>query len=139
MGVAARVVITTVIAGTLGAFAPALPVQAHPDVIGDKHVCHAHWGKSKAQVKKQIKCLARKWHVSVKKALRVADCESDFRPGLRWRGYLGTYQHASRYWRARARTYLPRHPNASALDNRWNVMVTMKMVHFGSWRPWSCA
>lgn len=139
MSLILRTFVLVVTASGLVSLQPASPSMAHPDVKGDSLVCHEHWNKGKGEVKRQIKCLARRWDVSVEKAMAVADCESDFRPRLRWRGYLGTYQHSGALWRDRVRTYLRRHPNASALNNRWNTMVTMKMVHYRGWGPWSCA
>ena len=57
-------------------------------------------------------------------------------------GAAGVYQHLPRYWPARARAYLRPEwfPNARGpigpFRARANVIVTMRMVHGGSWSPW---
>lgn len=79
-------------------------------------------------------------------ALYVADRESSYYP---WAhnpsGCEGIYQHMSRYWAERARTYLwrgwfaPWSWPVSVYDPRASVIVTARMVAAGGWGPWVTA
>jgi hypothetical protein len=102
-------------------------------------VCDYRWRASTFQIKKTIRCAARRWHVpgGPRKALSVASCESRFDPAAYGSGNAGVFQQALRYWPGRARAYgLPR---ASAYNGRANVIVSIRMAHAVGWGPWSCA
>jgi len=103
-------------------------------------VCDYDWQKSTYQLKRLIRCAARRWDVSGggRKALSVARCESGFDPdAYNPGGYAGVYQQATRYWPTRARTYGFR--DYSVYNGRANVIVSVRMAHRGGWGPWSCA
>jgi hypothetical protein len=105
-----------------------------------RRICDVEWRRSTYQLKRLIRCAARRWRVAggPDKAVRVARCESRFNaraynPG----GYAGVYQQATRYWRRRARTYGFR--DSSVYNGRANVMVSVRMAHRAGWDAWSCA
>ena len=102
-------------------------------------ICDYDWRRSTFQLKRLIRCAARRWPVNggPDKAVRVARCESRFdtdayNPG----GYAGVYQQATRYWPSRARTYGFR--DYSVYNGRANVVVSVRMAHHGGWDAWSC-
>lgn len=105
-----------------------------------RRVCAYDWRRSTFQLKKMIRCAARRWPVSggPDKAVSVARCESRFdtdayNPG----GYAGVYQQATRYWPGRSDTFGFR--DYSVYNGRANIMVSVRMAHRGGWSPWSCA
>ena len=95
-----------------------------------------------AQVRRVIACAVARWPVpgGVRKAVAVAECESSLRPHAEFKGHLGIYQHAERYWAARWLRWgrpwgLPRNP----YNAHTNILVSIQMVHEGGWAAWSCA
>jgi hypothetical protein len=102
-------------------------------------VCDYKWRDSTYQVKRLIRCAARRWKVSggPQKALDVARCESHFNPTAYSNGNAGVFQQRVRYWKARARTY--GFAGASVYNGRANVIVSVRMAHAGGWGAWSCA
>lgn len=101
-----------------------------------KRICDIDWRKGRWHVKKLIKCSARHWGVNPRKALWVADRESDFRPKAFNRSSCakGIFQHLCRYWDGRAYAY--GFKDRSAFNGRANIIVTMKMVRRYGWSPW---
>lgn len=88
-----------------------------------------------------IRCVARKYHVSAKKAVDVARCESS----LNWTSTNGThdglFQHARKYWRSRWRKYAkPLGLPYSPYNPLVNATVTLRMVSDKDigWSPWAC-
>jgi hypothetical protein len=105
-----------------------------------RRVCDYDWKRSTYQLKRLIRCAARRWDVSggPDKAVSVARCESRFDPdAYNPGGYAGVYQQATRYWPSRASTYGFR--DYSVYNGRANIMVSVRMAHRGGWGPWSCA
>jgi hypothetical protein len=103
-------------------------------------ICDIDWKRSTYQLKRLIRCAARRWDVTggPDKAVAVARCESRFDPdAYNPGGYAGVYQQATRYWPSRATTYGFR--DYSVYNGRANVMVSVRMAHRGGWGPWSCA
>ena len=103
-------------------------------------ICDYDWKRSTYQLKRLIRCAARRWDVAggPHKALSVARCESRFDPrAYNPGGYAGVYQQAKRYWPPRATTYGFR--DHSVYNGRANVIVSVRMAHRGGWGPWSCA
>jgi hypothetical protein len=102
-------------------------------------VCDYDWQRSTYQLKRLIRCAARRWDVAggPDKAVRVARCESRFDPeAYNPGGYAGVYQQATRYWPPRARTYGFR--DYSVYNGRANIIVSVRMAHRGGWGPWAC-
>jgi hypothetical protein len=105
-----------------------------------RRICDYDWKRSTYQLKRLIRCAARRWEVNggPDKAVSVARCESRFDPdAYNPGGYAGVYQQATRYWPSRATTYGFR--DYSVYNGRANVMVSVRMAHRGGWGPWSCA
>jgi hypothetical protein len=103
-------------------------------------VCDHPWRDGKRQVKRLIRCAARRWRVAggPSKALSVAACESGFNPkAYNPAGYAGVFQQATKYWRGRARDY--GFPRWSAFNGRANVIVSIRMAHEKGWGAWGCA
>jgi hypothetical protein len=103
-------------------------------------VCDVPWQNGPLQVRHLIRCSARRWHVSggPDKAVRVARCESKFRPkAYNPAGYAGIFQQATRYWRHRATSF--GFHRWSVYNGRANVMVSIRMAHRWGWGGWSCA
>jgi hypothetical protein len=103
-------------------------------------ICDYDWRRSTYQLKRLIRCAARRWEVrgGPHKAVRVARCESRFDPrAYNPGGYAGVYQQSTRYWPSRATTYGFR--DYSVYNGRANVVVSVRMAHRGGWEPWSCA
>jgi hypothetical protein len=102
-------------------------------------VCDYRWRDGARQVKKTIRCAARRWDVpgGPRKALSVARCESGFDPHAYGSGNAGVFQQALPYWPGRATQYGL--PGRSAYNGRANVIVSIRMAHAGGWGPWSCA
>jgi hypothetical protein len=98
--------------------------------------CPQHWWRGPWHVKQLIKCASSRSDVSRETALRVARCESGFRPALYSTGNAGVFQHATRYWSDRAAAY--GFGGWSVYNTRANVFVTVRMVRAGGWSPWSC-
>ena len=105
-----------------------------------RRICDIDWKRSTFQLKRLIRCAARRWDVAggPDKAVRVARCESHldphaYNPG----GYAGVYQQATRYWPTRATTY--GFHDYSVYNGRANIMVSIRMAHRGGWTPWACA
>jgi hypothetical protein len=102
-------------------------------------VCDIDWRRSTFQLKRLIRCAARRWDVAggPDKAVRVARCESRFDPkAYNPRGYAGVFQQATRYWPPRATDYGFR--DYSVYNGRANIMVSVRMAHRGGWGPWAC-
>ena len=105
-----------------------------------RRVCDYDWKRSTYQLKRLIRCAARRWEVAggPDKAVSVARCESRFDPrAYNSNGYAGVYQQATRYWRTRASAYGFR--DYSVFNGRANVVVSVRMAHRGGWGPWACA
>jgi hypothetical protein len=105
-----------------------------------RRICDIDWKRSAYQLKRLIRCAARRWDVTggPDKAVSVARCESRFNPhAYNPGGYAGVYQQATRYWPTRATAYGFR--DYSVYNGRANVMVSVRMAHRGGWGPWSCA
>jgi hypothetical protein len=103
-------------------------------------VCDIAWQDGPKQVRRLIRCSARRWHVrgGPPQAVRVARCESRFRPkAYNPAGYAGVFQQSTHYWRRRARTY--GFPRWSVYNGRANVIVSIRMAHRYGWGGWSCA
>jgi hypothetical protein len=116
--------------------ASAAPHRAEAYTYTPKRICDVDWREGRWHVKKLIRCAANHWGVGVRKALYVADRESDFRPKAFNRSSCakGVFQHLCRYWDGRAYAYGFR--DKSAFNARANVIVTMKMVRRYGWSPW---
>jgi hypothetical protein len=102
--------------------------------------CRHDWRHGRREIKRLIRCSARRWHVpgGAHKAIVVVRRESRFHPrAYNPAGYKGLFQQSVRYWRARARRY--GFPGWSAYNGRANVIVSIRMVHRGGWGPWSTA
>ena len=105
-----------------------------------RRVCDYDWKRSTYQLKRLIRCAARRWEVAggPDKAVSVARCESRFDPrAYNSNGYAGVYQQATRYWRTRSSTYGFR--DYSVFNGRANIVVSVRMAHRGGWGPWACA
>jgi hypothetical protein len=103
-------------------------------------VCQYDWQRSAYQLRRLIRCAARRWNVpgGPDKAVAVARCESRFDPeAYNSGGYAGVYQQATKYWPTRARVYGFR--DYSVYNGRANVIVSVRMAHRGGWDPWACA
>ena len=116
--------------------APAAALAGHrvPD-----RVCDIPWTQGKRQVKKLIRCAARRWEVpgGPRKALSVARCESGFNPAAYGGGNAGVYQQRIVYWPGRAKRWGFR--GWRVYNGRANAIVSIRMAHAGGWGPWSCA
>jgi hypothetical protein len=104
-----------------------------------RRICDIEWRRSTFQLKRLIRCAARRWNVSggPHKAIRVARCESRldpraYNPG----GYAGVFQQATRYWPDRATVY--GFHDYSVFNGRANIMVSIRMAHRSGWGPWAC-
>jgi hypothetical protein len=116
----------------------ATPAEATTTVR--RSVCSYEWKRSTYQLKRLIRCAARRWPVSggPHKALSVARCESRFDPrAYNSGGYAGVFQQSTRYWPSRATDYGFR--DSSVYNGRANIIVSVRMAHRGGWGPWSCA
>jgi soluble lytic murein transglycosylase-like protein len=105
-----------------------------------RSICDIDWKRSRFQLKRLIRCAARRWDVNggPDKAVAVARCESRFNPrAYNPGGYAGVYQQATRYWPTRATTY--GFHDYSVYNGRANIMVSVRMAHRGGWGPWACA
>jgi hypothetical protein len=105
-----------------------------------RRVCDYEWKRSTYQLKRLIRCAARRWSVNggPDKAVSVARCESRFNPNAyNPGGYAGVFQQATRYWRSRATTYGFR--DSSVYNGRANIVVSVRMAHRTGWGAWSCA
>jgi hypothetical protein len=108
--------------------------------------CDFHWHTAYYEngstwgVRRIIRCAARRWDVSVTTALRVARCESGFRPDAYGNGNAGVFQHRLAYWSGRAERYLRDrwHLSHNVYNARGNVIVSIRMARAGGWSPWSC-
>jgi len=113
---------------------------AEPTHRVSRRICDYDWQRSSYQLRRLIRCAARRWNVhgGPDKAVSVARCESRFNPdAYNGGGYAGVFQQATRYWPSRATTYGFR--DYSVYNGRANVMVSIRMAHRGGWGPWSCA
>ncbi len=131
-----RALVAALAASTLLAL-PAAQAQAH-DRVKD-WVCDYRWRDSTYQLKRLIRCAARRWAVpgGPAKALAVARCESHLDPGAYGNGNAGVFQQRVVYWPGRARTW--GFPGVSAFNGRANVIVSVRMAHASGWGAWSCA
>jgi hypothetical protein len=134
--VAAALLLTLVLAA-----APSLmTADARPRTTVSRRLCAFDWRRSEYQLKKMIRCAARRWPVAggPRKALSVARCESRFNHrAYNPSGYAGVYQQATHYWPGRSDAY--GFHDYSVFNGRANVMVSVRMAHRGGWSPWSCA
>jgi hypothetical protein len=115
-------------------------VEARPRTTVPHRICAYDWRRSTYQLRKMIRCAARRWPVTggAHKALSVARCESHFNTdAYNPSGYAGVYQQATRYWPGRSYTYGFR--DYSVFNGRANIMVSIRMAHRHGWDPWSCA
>jgi hypothetical protein len=101
-----------------------------------RKVCPIDWHRGRWFVKKLVRCASAHFDVGVRKALHVANRESDFRPSAFNASSCakGIYQHLCRYWPGRAFDY--GFKGWSAYNARANIIVTMKMVRRSGWSPW---
>jgi hypothetical protein len=100
-------------------------------------ICPIDWRRGPWHVKRLIRCAAFHWNVpgGARRALYIANRESHFDPrAYNPSGCAGVYQHMLRYWPVRATTHGFR--GWSPYNARANIIVTMRMVHRGSWGPW---
>lgn len=99
-------------------------------------ICPIDWRRGRWFVKQLIRCASAHFDVGVRRSLRVANRESDFRPSAFNASSCakGIYQHLCRYWPARAYDY--GFKGWSAYNARANIIVTMKMVRRAGWSPW---
>lgn len=138
-----RVIIATLILTATMTTFPVTEAHASPVVGGSlrtastsTRVCPVDWRKGTFYVKKLVRCAARRYGVSVSKALYIANRESNYKP----RAYNGSscakgiYQHLCTYWPGRAKTY--GFNDWSAFNARANIMVTIRMVKRHGWGPW---
>jgi hypothetical protein len=102
-------------------------------------VCDYRWRDSTYQVKKLIRCAARRWHVpgGPDEAVSVAECESHLDPGADGGGNAGVFQQNLTYWPWRADAF--GFPGASAYNARANIIVSVRMAHRSGWGAWACA
>jgi hypothetical protein len=131
------IVATLILTATLSILpAFAAPHQAQAYTNTPKRICDIDWREGRWHVKKLIRCAANRWDVGVRKALYVADRESDFRPRAFNRSSCakGVFQHLCRYWDGRAYAY--GFKGKSPYNARANIIVTMKMVKRYGWSPW---
>ena len=131
------IVATLILTATLSILpAFAAPHQAEAYTYTPRRICDIDWREGRWHVKQLIRCAANHWDVGVRKALHVADRESDFRPRAFNRSSCakGVYQHLCRYWDQRAFAY--GFKGMSAFNGRANIIVTMKMVRRHGWSPW---
>lgn len=90
-------------------------------------------------IKRMIRCAAALHHLSAPRALGIAECESHFRPDVEYHGSVGVFQHHTRWWPDRVRTYAPDLAPASP-HNAWvNIMVAFRYAAVNGWSAWSCA
>lgn len=97
-------------------------------------VVAAHTRKA---VRQMIRSLAFRYRLDVAKAISVAECESGLNPKAYNPPYAGVYQHTTRHWDKRAKTY--GHAGESVFDAYANVDVALQMVRASGWGPWGCA
>lgn len=101
-------------------------------------------------VKRLIRCAVRRWAVEggASKALAVAECESSLYTWASNGTYEGIYQignwpGARSTWLAHRHWYFPRWVNTdwkpSALNERANVIVSIRWAHALGWSAWACA
>ena len=105
-----------------------------------RRICDIDWKRSPFQLKRLIRCAARRWDVAggPDKAVAVARCESRLNPrAYNPGGYAGVFQQATRYWPSRATIY--GFHDYSVYNGRANIMVSIRMAHRGGWGPWACA
>lgn len=119
-----------------------VPPSAHAaDRPVPKRVCDFDWKESKREVKRLIRCAARRWGSpgGADKALDIARCESGFNTGAyNPGGYAGVYQHAVRYWPERADRW--GFPDRSVYNGRANIIVSVRMARSADgWHIWGCA
>lgn len=145
-----------VLAGTvLGLILVATPAYAKgPKThrIANVAVCPSDWWRGTeahriAETRELVECEARLFGVSVPTALRVCDCESDFRywlvnrSGCAGYGCFGAFQLHGRYWPGWMNAYLGygKGWRKKPLNARSNVVTALKKVNAdGSWSAWSC-
>ena len=117
-----------------------LPALRSPEATAytytPRRICDIDWREGRWHVKQLIRCAANHWEVGVRRALYVANRESDFRPRAYNRSSCakGIFQHLCRYWPKRAYTF--GFKDWSAFNARANIIVTMKMVRRYGWSPW---
>lgn len=118
---------------------PPRTADARPMSEVRSDLCAIDWRRGDAAIRRLIRCAEQRWSVpgGAAKAIDVARCESGFEPDAYSSGNAGVYQHATRYWPARAQSFGFR--GWSVYNGRANVIVTMRMVHRLGWDAWSCA
>ena len=118
--------------------APARATEKQSSVSSS--LCDFDWKKNAKQVKRLIRCSARRWKVpgGPDKALDVARCESNFNPAaVNPAGYKGVYQQSVKYWPGRSKKW--GFPDWPIKNGRANVMVSIRMAHRYGWGAWGCA
>jgi hypothetical protein len=134
-GIVATLILTALLTFPV-AQASAITTEENAYSVTPRKICKIDWRESTWHVKQLIRCAAKHYDVGVRKALAIADRESNFLP----RAYnasscaKGVYQHLCRYWPDRAHDYGFR--DWSAFNGRANIIVTMKMVRRYGWGPW---
>lgn len=103
------------LAATIGLVVPATPAEAY----------------STADVKAIIRDVFPDAHEDA--AIRVARCESQFKPTARNRWhYSGVFQMGRREWRAYGR-------GGNVFNPRDNAEAALRLFRARGWQPWSCA
>jgi hypothetical protein len=130
-------VLAAALAMTMTFALPAGPASAAGSV--NDSVCDFRWRDSTYQLKRLIRCAARRWAVpgGPDKAIAVARCESHLDPFAYASGNAGLFQQAVLYWPSRARTF--GFPDAWAYNGRANAIVSIRMAHASGWGAWTCA
>jgi hypothetical protein len=119
-------------------FAQPAHAEVRRDPVKD-WVCDYRWRQGPREVKRLIRCAARRWRVpgGPDRAIDVARCESRFDPRAHYNGNAGVFQQRVIYWPDRARTW--GFPGASVYNGRANVIVSVRMAARSGWDAWSCA
>jgi hypothetical protein len=114
-------------------------MRDHVEATGDRAQFQVTLFPVRKDVKGMIRGLARRQHLSIRKSLHVAKCESNFKP----RAYnpagpwAGVYQQDTDHWKGRAKKW--GHPGESVFKAYANVDVSLKMARDWGWHHWACA
>lgn len=147
--------LVALIVATAGALALVVPPLANEATAGPRDLTHtsdgpcpirwraAYYSEGDTRpVRLLIRCAVRRWSVpgGVQMALRVARCESGFRPDAVGGDNLGVYQHKEDYWAGRADALVR---DRWEIGHRWsnaraNVIVSIRYAHRYGWGAWSC-
>ena len=134
-------VVATLSIGQIGA-QPAPPASAEGRASTEcrfQTLRKAHWAK--IEVVKTIRCVTKKYDVSTRKALLVAEHESGFRARARnsSSGACGIFQHIPDYWPGRIRAVkkswpMQREFGDSCYNARSNIYAAVKLAKSsGGW------